>query len=457
MSKELEQAVKTESVIYQELKGKWNKARIIFKGEDAVHEATTDLLPKLPQQTDDMYAAYVERARFLNAFKKTVSGLEGTVTRKEPIKDINSISEFENDIDTAGTTIDGYAKKLLHEMIKIGPCGSLVDYNRTESEEELTIAEAEEANARPKLCFYISDNIINHRYGVINGKKQLILVVLKETYNYKKNEFEIEEKEQYRVLRINDDGFYEQQLYRQTDQGIEPFEAIIPEMDGERFKSIPFEFHGKWEEPPLYDLVTNNIKHYQLKADHNHGLHYIGLPTAYRTGVDPNDNNLPTAIGAQAIWDIENENAKVGYLEFEGKGMDHVVDELETIKEDMAFLGASMLASDKMVNESATKANFRKASETSSLADIVIDASASYTKVLQMFSMWLNNSDDVSYEFNTDFDIEQLTADEIIKRVQSWQMGAFSKRSLYKQLKNGEVELEGETFEDEEELINKGE
>lgn len=456
----LEKSLNEKSPAYDKLYPKWKKAEILYEGEDSVHEAGTLLLPMLAQQDQEMYDAYVERTRFFNALKRTISGLEGTVKRKDADDELDPIEDFVEDIDGAGTTIDEYADKLLHQAIKIGVCGTLVDYNKsTDDDEDMTVAQAEDSNMRPKLAFYEAKDIYYPRYGVVAGKKQLILVTLHETYKKKVDEFTYKEYEQFRVLRLNDEGNYEQQLYRIKENDIEILEPIVMEKNGEKLKAITFYIHGKYEEPPLYDLITTNVKHYQLKADHNHCLHFIGLPTPVRTGVDPSDKKLPSSIGPDMIWDIESKDAKCFYLELEGKGLSNIVTELETIKEDMAFLGAAMLASDQMVNETATKANFRNASDTSSLTDIVVGVSYTFTQALKMFADWAGakNFEDVYYSYNDDFDLKKLTAQDILARVQGWMSGGFSKRSLHKQLKEGEVELVGEAFEDEEELINKGE
>lgn len=462
MKDQLLEALKQKSPQVLRLEKKWYKAETVFKGEDAIHDEGEEFLPKLEGQTSEQYAKYVSRTRFFNAFKRTVQGLAGTVTRKKPDEKTDFIQDIINNIDSKGTTLDSYAKMILSDVLKIGVCATLVDYNHifdNEDEEQLTIAQFEELNARPKFVFYNATSIPFFRYKVVKGENTLVLVILKEKYSVRIDEFTEEEYDQYRVLRINEQGFYEQQLYKEKDGSVDASNPTIVLMNDKKLNKIPLFFHGKYEEPPLYDLVTNNIKHYQLKADHNHGLHYIGLPTPYRTGVDPDDKNLPNAIGPQTIWNFENVNTKVGFLEFEGKGMEHIVTELESIKEDMAFLGASFLASDQLVNESATKAIYRNASETSSLADVVIDLSETLTNALIVLANWANNTEDsdVHYYYNDDFDVTKLTAQEILARVQAWQSGAFSKRSLYKQLKQGEVELVTEEFEDEENFIGNGE
>lgn len=451
----LKSKLESKGAYYDKLVDKWRKADILYRGEDAVHEASDFLLPRLQSQDDEDYAGYVERARFLNIFRRTINGLEGTVMRRQPNTNLEDMPEqYVIDIDAAGTTAYEYIGNLLNCRLKFGVSGTLVDYTRVDDSDELTVAEAEQLGLRPKICFYPPVSIYDLRYGVVEGKKKLILVKLKETYLKQEDEFTYKEYDLWRVLRLNEKGKYVQRLYKETGGGIEIGEEIMPVMNDEPFTTIPFYLDGAFEEPPMYDLITTNIKHYQLKADHAHGLHYIALPTPWRAGVDmTGEHKLPNVIGPTIIWDSENENFNCGYLEFEGKGMQHIVDELETMKEEMAFLGAAMLATDKMVNETATKATYRNASETASLAELVQDSSNTVAKVFTMYLQWAGARDNGFYfEFNNDFDIAKLSAQDILARVQSWQAGAFSKQSLYKQLKAGEVELEGDTFEDEEAL-----
>lgn len=459
IEKKLADAVKNQCKKYQELLPKWEKTKTVSKGEDAVHEAGTLLLPKLESQTPEDYLGYVERARFFNAFGRTIEGLEGTVTRKPIDIQMDQLEEIRDNVTGSGVTVEEYLKKVLNKNLIYGFCGSFVDYPKNDG--ELTKQQVQEMNLRPKVNIYDCFSIINWRFGIVNNIKQLIMVVLKEEYEDRKNEFESETRNQYRVLRLTEEApfVYSQQIYKETEKGMEIEDEIIPKMNNKSLDFIPFFFHGEPEEPPLYDLVTSNIKHYQLKADHNHVLHFVCCPTPYRTGVDPEDNNLPQTIGATVIWDLENENSKVGYLEIEGKGIEHVVSELETIKEDMAFLGAAMLMSDKMANETATKANFRNAAQTSTLASIVISLSVTATNVFRLFGEWqgVSNPEDIFVEFSTDFNIEKLTAQEILALVQSWQMGGISKRTLYWNLQEGERARPDIIFEDEEDLISKGE
>lgn len=443
--------------VYELLLPKWSNCRVVYGGEDSVHEAGELLLPKLQQQDDSMYEAYKMRARFLPAFKRTVQGVVGTMTRKEPVYNVEGIEDLVNNITGNGTTIQDYVEEVTDEMAIVGICGTLVDHIPVN--EELTIAQSESSNIRPNFGLYKAEQIINWKYDTVNNVKVLVMVVLLEYYTDWVNDFTSEIKKQYRVLRLDEDNTYTQQIYRpNAEQGKEICDLVYPKVNGQTIKYIPFYLHGKYENPPLYDLVTTNIKHYQLKADHNHALHYIGLPTPIFPGVDPNDPNKPRAIGPEQIVYLSNPQAKPYYLVYGGEGLASVEKELEELKNDMAFLGAQMLAPADMVAETATKATFRNASETSALALMAKNESSTITEALQFLAVWAGVPEETAKEkigvdISTDFNPLRLGPQELVSLVQGWQSGAYSKQTLFRNLQEGEI-IEGDkSFEEEEEEI----
>lgn len=472
--------VETTHSKYQELEKKWAKTRAVGAGEDEVHDAGTLLLPMLEQQALGgeegalMYTRYKDRARFLPAFSRTLQGLAGTVTRKDPIFKVEPIEDLVSNIDGSGTTLKEYSKQVLDEMLEIGYCGTLVDH--VPVDDTLTVAEAEASNLRPSFAFYKAENIINWKYDTVNNINVLVMIVLEETVTKWVTDFQTEEVTQYRVLRLSQPVYdeadetvdpedipfiYTVQLYtRDSANGsLEAQEPTTPLIGGEALDHIPFFWHGEvGEAPPLYDLVTTNVKHYQLKADHNHALHYIGLPTPIFPGVDPLDPNKPRCIGPEQIVYLSNVQAKPFYLTYGGEGLNSVEKELTEIEKHMAFLGANMLAPNENVQETATKASIRRASETSALSLISEKESESLTEALQFFALWYGveettAKEEVSVEMSKDFDPNVLTAQDLLALVQSWQQGAFSKQTLFWNLQQGEIISGEKQFEDEEEEI----
>ena len=458
-----------------------NKCRDLYEGEEKIKEQGETYLPKLQLQDAEMYKAYKMRARFYNVFKKTVQGFVGLMLRKNYIldfdKEINK--EVLEDVTLSGVSFNQYLKDVLTEVLKVGFCGTLVDYPTIEETKSVLDAE----NDRPTMTFFKSENIIDYNFTKVNGVLQLSFLLLKYQNIRKIDLFKEETIETYIVLMLDtlpidenineidgdstnemqageqDTTIYYRHVVIESNQGVYIIKSdVFPEMNGDYMQKIPFFFHCKDEYPPLNDLADANVKHYQLKADHNHALHYIGLPTPIFPGIDPNDPNKPSCLGPERIVYISDPQAKPFYLELEGKGLDKIESELGKIEEDMAFLGASMIASETNVDETATKAEIRYTQETSHLSSIADDVSESFTKTLSLFFEWKGENDlKVNFQMNKDYNPLRLTAQELTALIQGQISGQYSKRTLFDVLKRGEIMPEDRTFEEEQDLINNGE
>jgi hypothetical protein len=142
---------------YLEMLNAWSRARDVLAGER--------YLLRLDSQTDDDYAAYRSRASFFNATAPTPDGYIGQIFRraafiKLPDNDTalgRALKAFNHDVDMLGTTLAGYAKNMLMEVIAVGRAGSLVDW---ESETE----------NRVYVSAYAAENILNWRVKRINGR-----------------------------------------------------------------------------------------------------------------------------------------------------------------------------------------------------------------------------------------------------------------------------------------------
>lgn len=429
----------------------WRKCRDCSEGEEAVQFAGVRYLPKLGDQTDPDYEAYKLRARFFNAFAKTISGHTGLILRT-PINLItpDSFDEVKDNIDRSGSTIADYIKLVIEQVLTVGRHGTLIDYSRVE--EGATKEDA--AGARPYWVSYKAENILDWQYtdGI------LTYVVLREFLDKKDNFYkETQKLVRYRVLKL-EGGVYTQQVYvegeEDTDQ--EVGEVITPHINGKTFDHIPFTIHqpdhdNEVNKPPLLDLANTNISHYRVSADYYHGLHFVALPTPYVIGIDPDDGDAPTSIGPQKLWLIANDSAKVGLLEFSGAGLSAIKDALDDLKDDMALLGARMLLTEG-AEKTATAAKLKSISETSDLAALVVVLNAQLNHMLETTILWAGVAGEGSVTVSTNFIPPDLDAQMLLALVKGWQDGAYPYETLVTNLQAGEIidpnmdadELEGQ-------------
>ena len=456
--------VETQHKDYQRMLPKWQRCRDCVSGQDAIHDAGETYLPRLTDQSDDDYKAYKNRAQFYNCFWRTVAALSGMMFRKNPIVECSdNIAEMLNDVNLSNITFDVFAYQIAIEIMTTGRVGVLIDYPN-QSVQGMTLADASRLNLRPTMQQYRAETVINWRTARINNVNKLTLLVLTEDLITIEDDGFIEKYETvYRVLDLIDNK-YRVRLFRVNDkkENEQIGEDLFPLMNGKPLDFIPFIFIGiddttpSVDEPPLIDLADVNIAHYRLDADHKHGLHFTGLPTPVISGYTPPEGSSDLYIGSTAAWVFPDPNAKASYLEFAGQGLSAIKEEKASLENQMAILGARLLASEKKATETSQTAQIHRAGESSVLSAIANTISSGLTWALNVFSQWGGSQDECSVEINTEFMPPEVSPQELTAWLQAWQSGApgFSDQGLFDLLQKRELIASGVTLEDEQERIS---
>lgn len=473
--------VDTVHAEYEANQMKWQRVRDCLAGEDAIKAAGQRYVPKLDNQTETEYDAYVSRGMFYNATARTLSGYEGMIFRVDPAlhaPDSGALgtvfSEFLADVDMLGTTLASYARRVVDEVAAIGRGGTLIDWREAPED-------------RAFISFYAAESILNWREQRINGRMMLTLLTLREQdiQPMSDDEFVEDVVDQIRVLRLvrasTDDGDsvwqYQVdiwQLLPDPDSGLDAKRkwqhvgTSIPTRKGQSLSEIPFVFHGPSgalpgvERSPMEDIVVANIDHFKVNVDFKHGLHFTALPTAWVSGFPA---NTELKVGSRVAWVTETLGATAGFLEFKGQGLETFERALDRIERLLTVLGSRLLESQKRVSESAEALSIRQAGESSILANLAKAVSASLTDVLRWVYWWhstvtvLHPSDvteeQVVIELNTDFESAHLTGKEIEQLISAWLARGISHDTLLHSFKQGEILPPGRTVEQEMELIAK--
>lgn len=460
--------LKTTSVHddYTKFKDYWKRCRVTYAGEKAVHDEGVTLLPKIEGQSDAQYESYKQRARFMNAVRRTVDGLTGLVFRKEPNIEGDGVDNFLDDVSLLKQPMTDYCQSLTTEILIVTAGGTLVDY--PEEVKGISKAQAEKMNMRPMFKFYTAESVKNWRYETKNNVVTLVEVLLEEEYQ---DEQGISRK-QYRNLYLKD-NVYVQLLTKETATDMPQVQEIIPTMNNKTINFIPFVFHrGKsglqYDVPVLTDLVDTNLHHYEQEADHAHGLRYVALPTPYVTGADGppttgqdgegNDIKAKMSIGPYEFLFAPDPSSKVGYLEFSGAGLQAIREQLNRLESTMAQQGAKILQPETSGGfETATSAVIGAKGETSLLARVANTISLEVSTAFQFAAMWMGktNTDNYKVDLSTDFLPVPMTAQDLTALTQSWIAGGISHETYFNNLKKGEVYEGEDSFEDEVERISK--
>lgn len=441
---------------YSATQGQWRRIRDVLAGDDAVKSAGIAYLPKPSGMDQGDYDAYRGRAVFYNATSRTLNGLVGAIFRKPPnLKWPDGLDDAMDNITLTGMDFDSFARDMVGEIISMARIGVIVEW----SDEE----------GRPFLRSYRAEDITNWREDLRGGVPYLTLVVLREWRDEPKPDdpFMVEKVELRRVLSIDENGRYFQQVWerrpdtRGTDQFV-PLEKVYPTKRGASLDYIPFQFVGPTnlspcvEKSPILDLVDVNLSHWRKTCEIDHGAFYTALPTAWVAGgIAATKHDAELRIGSGTAWLLET-GAQVGMLEYTGQGLQALENRLQRLEAHMAVLGARLLEDQKSVVEAAETIRLRHSGENSLLASIAIMISRGLKNCLNWYLDWLGRDQSAEVELNTDFFDASMTMDEVVKLVQAWQQGAIGEKVVYHNLSEGERLPQDMTFEEWQEDRNEG-
>jgi hypothetical protein len=440
--------VRTTHPDYDAYAPKWKRCRDVIAGQDAMHAAKTAYLPKLKDESDGTggkpddndYGARLKRSDFFNATRLTIEVLSGLVFRQSPTKDVPSgIEQHLEDVTLTGVPIEDFAETCITERLSVGPVGILVDHpSPPENVAVLTVDAAQRLGLRPTLQTYAAESVRNWKKQRINNAWVYSQVVLGEKHANEKSEFETEYVDRYRVLDLDEAGFYRQRVF----EVIEGKDVIVegplyPLMNGRKLTYIPFKLDGDLDDPPLLDLVNKNVAHYQVWSDYRHGGHYTALPLLFITGMQ--EENSSIHIGGSAAIVLSDPQSKVGYAKVED-GFTALENQIASLERHMSRSGARMIAEETDRIETATASNRKYQGENSILGKIVKSTSRTLEWALGVFSEWAGQkSAKIVYQLNRDFApaiMDALTLNAIFAGVQS---GNISKQEAFVLLQRGDV------------------
>ena len=445
-------AVETKHKAFTAFYSKYKKMRDVFLGDETLKANAKLYITPLEGQTPEQYKAVIERESFENYVSATAKGISGLIFAKAPQIELPpKLKLLEDNIDLASGSIIDLAQTTVNEILEVGRAGLLVDmmqYNTM----GMTVAEVQQLNIRPYIKLYTTENIINWDYDLINNHNELSLLVLSEVYNININMFEREEKIRYRVYSI-EEGVCVVRIYQSNDK--KAFDVVsesIPMMNGKALTFIPFvpisseDLTIEPSNPPLLDIANINLSHWYLSVERRNALHYVGFPSIYASGVSKRQNES-IQLGAGTINVFDNDKASLNYLQLSADGLGSVEKALEEKKAAMLALGARLLAPESSSQISENTMQMKTAGQRATIIQIADTVSRGITKALQYMAMWLNDSDNIIFKLNTDYNLSEMSPQMMTALFTGQQLGQLRKEDVFNALKKGEIIEESLTFE----------
>lgn len=435
--------LKTRSVSDTKMMSVRKKCEDARGGQEPIHEAGVTYLPKLSGQLAAEYSAYKMRAAFYEATGRTADAFIGMIQRVPA--SVSQASNLLDDVTGHGDSLYDFTRDVIEISLVSGLGGLLVDYTKP-VDGITTVAQAQAAGLRPFLTLYSYQCI----YGYWLHNKRLTRIVLEEHANVKVDSDTCEEVNYYKVLDIDEAGYYRQRTFQQVDNSNHEFIQIdddfYPLINGIRLTEIPFSFIGCPNKlPTLLGVVNMNISHYLTTAEYENACHFIGSPTPILAGFGIGKSETIT-MGSHALTP-DDPAAKAYFLQLDGNSLINLERNLERKEKSMAALGAHML-SNTVVDTTATSAALRSSGEFSVLAQLAHEVSKLLTWACTFMHRW-GGLPDVTITLNTNFVPTTATPQDIMAWIAAAQSGNLSPQSVYENLKQGGVKLHGATFEDE--------
>jgi hypothetical protein len=403
--------------------------------------------PTNTQAGKDRYYGYKTRAVFYNVTARTRQGLLGQLFNRPPQIDVPAyLAGTVANMDGLGVNAVQQCKSTSGEVVALGRAGLLSDFPTVEEGKEVTAQDLQTGRIAPTITFYPATSIINWRYYRDFMTKKLLFVILEERREiYQTKGFAFTVGKQWRVLRLDDDGYYIQELYFQDSA--DPVLTTKPtDYAGNRFTEIPFRFIGAEDndpdidEAPMYSLASLNIAHFRNSADFEDSLFFVGQPTVIINGLTQGwlDQNLQgtiklgsrNAIPLPAGGDIKLVQADPNNLALQG---------MEQKEKQMVALGAK-LVENKQVQRTATEANQEEAAETSVLGTVADNTSVAYAEAFAFCGRFVSGNDtEINFKINTAFEVAAMDFQARAETVKEWQQSAISFSEMRAVLRRGGI------------------
>lgn len=426
------------------------RSRTLFAGTDAMRKAGETFLPRLAKELAEDWDRRKKVTRLFNAYRRTIRAYVGMITRKPPrlIDAPPVIEEHAENIDLAGRDLPTFLADVAEDALIAGHCGILVDYPATMVTEEdgttrpMNRLEEAESEVRPYWIHVRLDDVPNWRYEYRNGRPVLTLLVIREMVTEDEGAFGTQRIEQIRVVRP-----FLHEIWRETKEGV----WEIVEERATSMEEIPFSvvYAGRTgfmtSEPPLTDLIHENIGHWQEYSEHAGAVARNRIVMPFFSGFDPGD----VIWGNNYSITATTPDATATMLEVTGRAMEASDKEIARIEERMAALGLSMLVRESRAAETASAKMMDKTESDSALARFAHSLNDAVDLALWYHADWMGVDRKAvgSVEVNTDYSGLKMSPQMVQALSTLEEKGQFPMRLLLAALQRGELLPDGEDTE----------
>ncbi len=367
---------------------------------------------------------YAEDAILTNFTNLTRLGLTGLVFRKDPTVELpTELDYLNNNVTGTGITLAQFGQHTVSETLQAGRYGLLVDY-----------AESGKAYIKP----YCAESVINWKTKDIDGECVISLLVLMEEIVPEYDDIFCQDTvKQYRVLRLDNDNIYYQEMYNEDQELIER-NYNIKDFNGKPLNRIPFIFIGSENNDacvdyqPLYDLAVVNLGHYRNSADYEESIFITGQPYPVidiaEQSKEDFDNANPNGVVYGSRKGLILSGGSATLLQANANQL--VAQAMKEKLEQAAAIGARLI-SPSGGRETAEAAKIRYGSQHSALYTLTSNVSDAIEDALELVCLFMGTDpESVEYYLNDEFYDEIADANLVAQQIMLLDKGVMTQQEI---------------------------
>lgn len=418
---------------------RWELIEALAGGTIAMQQARTKWLPQEPRESDDAYLRRLGRSICPPYLTRLESMLSGMLTRKpvrlEDAPDV--IEEHLFDVNYQGDDLQAWLGHAARQLIRYGHIGVLVDVGRGDDGS---------ATDRPYWVTYTPRDILDWRYAIRGGTRQLVQLRLYERVEVPYGDWGVQVVEQVRVLEPGRFRLYARQPSKGADWDlVDEGETTLP--------YIPFAVAyanrvGDLEStPPLEEVAWLNLSAYRCGSDQANLLHVSAIPRQFLYGVPHELEELEA--GPEAATALPSD-ARVEFVEPAGASFEARFKQLDRIEQQISQLGLAAILGQKASAETAASKAIDRSQGDASLMVVAMQLQDMLDNLIRFHADFLNIPANGRSVINTDFVSQKLEPGYIAELAKLRIGGEITQETLLRELAAGEVFSDG--FDVEQEL-----
>ena len=414
-----------DSAVYGMMPG-WATMQAVMSGTDYLRNHCRTYLPQEPREDDGAYLVRVNRSVLSPYTQRLIENATGMVLRR-PIRVEGDPywTEFSKNVNGLGSSINEYCRQALVKAMQYGHGAILVDFPADEG--ALTLRDELQSNRRPYFVNIDAPQIWGWRQERPIPSAPLTQVRINRWVTKADGEFGEKREEQMLVIRPgrfeiwNADGRVDA-----SDYSLDaiPLVPIYTNRIGMLTST-----------PPLIDIASINLCHYQRQADLIHALHLAAMPTLVLEGWDNGPDETSLGVNYAIAMDPGN---KAYYIQCDSGSFQAQANELLQLEGQMTNLGVTKLLGQKFVAESADAKRIDQAQANSVLSIISMELESALQNAYDFAAQYLNIAPP-KITLDRDFDFYRLLGQDVSVVGQLASNGLITDKTFLEILKQGEI------------------